>query len=141
MNSCLSPTGLRRLWSRVQTVGKGILTNPPSPLGARPLGPAWLTLATWSSTQRVATKNRLARVNSGGLQYVDSTDSPSKGIWVLPHQGLWSGPESAPASRGLGEWGSGDTGLGLGSTMADLALEPLDGSEGRRVSWLSSFKG
>ena len=40
MSSCLNPMGLRRLWGQVQTAGKGILTNQPSPLGARPLGPA-----------------------------------------------------------------------------------------------------
>lgn len=36
-------------------------------------------------------------------------------------------------TQGTWDWGA--------STMVDLALELLDGSEGRGVSWLSPFKG
>lgn len=86
-------------------------------------------------------KDRRAGDSSGGLEYVDAKDNPSKGIWSLPQRALEPGLKSAPwiPPKEVGGRGSGD--LKLGSIMADSALELPDGSEWGGAPWLPPFKG
>lgn len=52
--------------------------------------------------------DRLAGDSPGGLEYVDTKDNPSKGLWILPCRGPKPGLQLAPwiAPKKVGGRGS-----------------------------------